>query len=576
MIPLRLYRSLLSRYLRPLWAKVLVLGLLLLAGIALKVANPLAIRHFIDLAQTGGSLQALTMAGLLFLAVGLVVELLSVLASYVGGDLGYRATDRLRADLLHHTLSLDLSFHHRHTPGEMIERLDGDVARLNDFFSQFTLLILGNALLLIGILAMFYREDWRMGAAFTVFCLISILLYSLLRERSTPHWKAQRRAQAQLSSYLEERLDGIDDLRANAAPNYVVGGLCRLARRDYRRGFTAHKVHGIVNFTTLIPNNLAAVIVLGVGAYLFMAGEMTIGTVYLCYHYCTMLLIPLQIFQHQIGALQQVAGSLQRIDELLQATSALDQDRGKPVPTGAPQVEFAHTSFHYGSGEPVLDDFSLVLPAGRSLGLVGHTGSGKTTLTRLLFRFYDPTAGHIALDGQALRDFRLADLRRHIGLITQDVQFIRASLRDNLTFFDASVADKRILTAVESLGLEPWLAALPQGLDSELTPTALSAGQAQLLALTRVFLKDPGLVVLDEASARLDPLTQTLIETALTRLLTGRTSIVIAHRLHTLQRVDDIAVLDKGALLEYGRRRDLAQNPDSHLSRLLRNGLEGQ
>ena len=159
------------------------MGALLLVGIGLKLVNPLLIRYFIDATQAGGSLRSLAIAGLLFLVVGLVVEVLSVLANYVGSDIGFRTTDRLRADLIRHALGLDPSFHHRHTPGEMIERLDGDVAILNDFFSRFALLIFGNVLLACGVLAMFYRENWRMGAAFTGFCVVSVLLYNLLRVR---------------------------------------------------------------------------------------------------------------------------------------------------------------------------------------------------------------------------------------------------------------------------------------------------------------------------------------------------------------------------------------------------------
>jgi len=218
--------------------------------------------------------------------------------------------------------------------------------------------------------------------------------------------------------------------------------------------------------------------------------------------------------------------------------------------------------------------------AGQVLGLLGRTGSGKTTLTRLLVRLYDPTTGsiHVGSPGGRLdvRNARLAALRQRIGVVTQDVQLFRASVRDNLTFFDPAVADDRILAVIDELGLGPWYRALPNGLDSELEggSAGLSAGQAQLLAFTRVFLKDPGLVILDEASSRLDPATEQLIEHAVDRLLVGRTGLIIAHRLDTVHRADHILILEDGQISEYGAYQALRQDPASRFYRLLQTGLD--
>jgi ABC-type multidrug transport system fused ATPase/permease subunit len=194
----------------------------------------------------------------------------------------------------------------------------------------------------------------------------------------------------------------------------------------------------------------------------------------------------------------------------------------------------------------------------------------------LLFRFYDPSWGAIRLGGADLRALQLADVRTRVGMVTQDVQLFHASVRDNLTFWNQTISDERILEVLETLGLMPWLQSLPNGLDSELASggASLSAGEAQLLAFARVFLQDPGLVILDEASARLDPATEALIERAIDRLLEGRTAIIIAHRLRTVQRADDILILDHGHVLEYGPRAQLAADPTSHFHRLLRVGLE--
>ncbi|MCA9946909.1 MAG: ABC transporter ATP-binding protein, partial [Anaerolineales bacterium] len=204
-------------------------------------------------------------------------------------------------------------------------------------------------------------------------------------------------------------------------------------------------------------------------------------------------------------------------------------------------------------------------------------------LTKLLFRFYDPTEGAILLGSNVghspdrfdLRDARQAELRRHIGLVTQEVQLFHASVRDNLTLFDSSISDAQILAVLDDLDLLPWLSSLPNGLDSPLQADAsLSAGEAQLLAFVRVFLADPGLVIMDEASSRLDPVTEMKIEQAIDKLLANRTGIIVAHRLATVQRADEIMILGNGRIVEYGRRTQLASNPNSQFAQLLVTGLE--
>ncbi|MDQ3006259.1 MAG: ATP-binding cassette domain-containing protein, partial [Chloroflexota bacterium] len=226
--------------------------------------------------------------------------------------------------------------------------------------------------------------------------------------------------------------------------------------------------------------------------------------------------------------------------------------------------------------DAVLNRLSFDLKPGSVLGLLGRTGSGKSTLARLIFRLYDPTSGKISVNGADLRVAQLETLRRSVAIVTQDVQLFRASIRDNLTFFDRSIPDEHILATLEELELGDWYRALPKGLDTELDTGAhsLSAGEAQLLAFTRVFLRDPGLVILDEASSRLDPATEQRLERAIDKLLQNRTAIIIAHRLGTVHRADEIMILENGEVNEYGDRKQLAANASSRFSQLLQTGLE--
>ena len=258
-----------------------------------------------------------------------------------------------------------------------------------------------------------------------------------------------------------------------------------------------------------------------------------------------------------------------------------------PLPIGEDQtisqpyiVAVMTAALHLTGKERVLKDVSFELMPGKVLGLLGRTGSGKTTLTRLLFRLYDPDEGTICLYGPHaptpvdLRDLPLAALRRRIGLVTQEVQFFRASLRDNLTFFKADVPDAQITQVIEDLGLGEWLQSLPAGLDTVLEGGAgLSAGQAQLLACSRIFLYHPDVFILDEAASRLDPLTEGLLNRAVERLVGTCTMIIIAHRLETVERADEILILENGRVLEKGPRAALASNPASYYRGLLHQGL---
>jgi ATP-binding cassette subfamily B protein len=244
-------------------------------------------------------------------------------------------------------------------------------------------------------------------------------------------------------------------------------------------------------------------------------------------------------------------------------------------------VEFDAVTFAYQDGdedigEVVLDDVSFGVAPGRVVGVLGRTGSGKTTLARLLTRLYDPVHGRVVLGGISARETDTDDLRRRVGMVTQDVQLFRASVRDNLTFFDPDASDDAIMAVLLDLGLADWVFSLADGLDTQLESGSggLSAGEAQLLAFTRIFLKDPGLVILDEASSRLDPATEQLIERAVDKLLTDRTGIIIAHRLATVTRADDILILDGGRVVEFGERLALAADPNSRFSGFLRAGLE--
>lgn len=570
--------SLIRHYLRPHRARIAVLALILLGHIALQLGIPQFIRAFIDRTVAGAPPGALVTIAAAFLAVAVVNEVLSASVTWLGQDVRWRATNALRADLTRHALELDLTFHGAQTPGKMIERLDGDVTELSNLMSDYALRAAGNALTLVGVLVLLAREDGWMGLAFLAFVVVVAATFRPIARVAVPAWTVSREANSEFIGFVEERLHGFEDIRSAGAVDWTMDQLQHETGRMMRVERKASLLGASLWMATILLFTAAHGLALGFGAHLYVRGAITIGTVYLIFHYAEMLRHPFEMLVEQLQDLQRAAGSLRRVAELV-ATPSREADVASPTALPAARalgVDCEAVDFHYPDGGAVLSDVSFALAPGEVLGLLGRTGSGKTTLARLLMRLHDPTAGTIRLGGVDTRSAALAAVRARVAFVTQDVQLFSATVRDNLTLFDAAIPDGRVAEVIASLGLGGWLAALPDGLDTELQSGGggLSAGEAQLLAFARAFLKDPALVILDEASARLDPATEQRIEAAVDRLLEGRTGIIIAHRLGTVHRADDILILEDGRVREHGRRLALVADPASRFRELLATGLE--
>ena len=567
------YRALLSTYLRPQWGRVGLLAVLLTGSIGLQLLNPQILRAFIDAISTPAAGTPLLGIAGLFIALALTQQVLSVVATYVSERVAWAATNALRTDLTLHCLRLDLTFHKARTPGELIERIDGDVTTLANFFSQFVIQVLGSLLLLIGVLIVLWTVHWAVGLVFTAFAVVVLLGMLSLRAIALPYWRAARQASAGLFGFLEERLAGTADIRANGAVPYVMYRLYGHLRERLRTGRTARLVGSISWSVPVLAFGIGHGIAFGLATWLFTAGAASLGTAFLIYFYTQLMFQPLHMLSNQIDDFQKASAGIVRVQELMNTRSVLVDGPGAAIPAGPLEVVFEDVRFGYEEAT-VVHDLSFRLAPGEVLGLLGRTGSGKTTVTRLLLRLYDPDAGSIRLGGVELRAARLSHLRQHIGMVTQDVQLFQATVRDNIALFDPRIDDTRIFAALEALGLRDWVRGLPHGLDTMLAAGGggLSAGEAQLLAFTRVFLKDPGLVILDEASSRLDPATERLIERAVDTLLRDRTGIIIAHRLGTVARADTILILEDGAVAEIGPRAALELDSDSRFAALLRTG----
>ncbi|ARU60217.1 hypothetical protein CBW65_03450 [Tumebacillus avium] len=569
-----MYGAFLKKGLGAQKARVASLGILLLGGALLQLGSPLVLRKYIDAAKLGGALDVLVWAALLFLALTAVRQIGQVAGTYLSEQVGWTATNRLRTELFLHALRLDLGWHKEKTAGEMMERVDGDVTAMANFFSRFVLKVAANVLLLLGMVAVLFTVDLRVGAAFLLFVCGALWLLNRIREIAVPHWVAARKVNAEFYGFLGERLAGLEEIKANGAGAYVMKRFFERMSVLLGKERTAYVRGRALWPATVGLFALGYVMVFALGSWLYEGGRITLGTFYLLFAYVELLRGPLDQITEEMQDFQKAAASVKRVGELM-AVESRERDEGElTLPKGQLGVAFEAVEFGYGS-EAVLQGVSFAVQPGRTLGVLGRTGSGKTTLTRLLLRLYEPNAGAVKVGGVDVRAVPLQELRGKIGMVTQDVRLFRGTVRDNVTLFDPEVPVEQIVDVLEELGLGAWLRSLPQGLDTLLEGSGgLSAGEAQLLSFARVFLRDPALVILDEASSRLDPATERLIEQAVRKLLAGRTAIVIAHRLSTVRMVDDVLVIEDGRVAEFGEREVLSHTEGSRLWHLEHAGME--
>ncbi|ETT52652.1 ABC transporter ATP-binding protein [Paenibacillus sp. FSL K6-1122] len=568
--------SWLLRYLKPVKGRLALLLIMLLTSTGLQLLNPQIIKRFIDTAASGGVLTNLVQLAGIFLVVAVFNQLITVAVSYLGNDVAWRATNQLRGDLLKHCLRLDMRFHNEKTPGEMIERVDGDVTSISNFFAMFIVQVIGSFVLLAGILGFMFSVNVPIAVVMTVFTLLSILFMVFIRNLGVDSSKNERAASAALFGLIEERIAGIEDVQANGHVPYVMNRFYRTMRTVFRKGRKAWLLRVIPWNTTVVLFALAVTAVLLLGVHYYMEGLISIGTLFLIYQYTQMLNDPIEMLGDQVQEFQKAKSGMLRSRELLSMRSVIEEGKEEQLPEGPLGLEFSQVHFSYNQDKPVLQDITFAIKPGERLGIIGRTGSGKSSLSRVLLRLYNLDRGTIRVGGTDITKLSLQALYRRVGMVTQDVQLFDGTLRDNLTLFNGDVSDQMIKETTDRLGLSQWINSQPEGLDTYLAAggASLSAGEAQLFALTRVFLTEPSLVILDEPSSRLDAATEGMLQSAIDQLMKQSTGVIIAHRLATLEKVDRIMVLGDGKVLEFGAREELASNPASHYARLLITGRE--
>lgn len=564
----RLMRRLLG-YVRPYWPLVAVAILLLLLASLTELAGPQLYRIAIDryIAPGAGTQREVELRGLagialvylLILAVGFGARWLQ---TYLMQVVGQRVMYDLRLQLFRRLQTLPVGFYNRNPVGRLVTRVTNDVDSLNELITSGVVAIFGDFFMLIGIMVVMLYMDWRL--ALVTFSVLPLIYWATerFRVRARDAYRAIRVRLARINAYLNENIMGMAIVQVfNREPRSL---------RNFDELNTSYldaNMTAIRNFAQFFPTiqvlgTLSVALLLWYGGGQVVQGAVTLGVLVMAIQYAERFFDPIRDLSEKFNLLQQAMASAERIFRLLDEPVTI-QDPAKPVhvPRVRGQIEFRDVWFAYEDDEGwVLRGVSFEIQPGQSVAFVGQTGAGKTSIINLLCRFFEPQRGQVRIDGVEVREMRQQELRRHVGLVLQDVFLFAGTIEDNIRLGNKEITPEQVRRAAEYVGAHRFIERLPEGYQTDVRERGarLSVGQKQLIAFARAIAHNPEvLLVLDEATSSVDTETELLIQEAMTRVLRNRTSIIIAHRLSTIQHVDRIIVLHKGRIAEQGTHREL-------------------
>ncbi|WP_234783117.1 ABC transporter ATP-binding protein [Mycolicibacter sinensis] len=556
-------RALLWSLLRPYRVAVVLLALIVVVENAARLAVPVLAQRGIDRgipSIADGSMRVLTVIIIALGAVVLTQAGSRLLFLQWSGRIGQRVLLELRRRVFRHFQRLDIGFHDRYTSGRVVSRLTNDIDAIQEMLLSGFDSLVSAALTLVGTAVLLVVLDWRLGlmclAAFPV--LAALLRW--FRTESSKTYTAVREHAARVIVQFVETMTGIKAVQAyrrEARNEEIFAGVADRYRAVNERAF---KLVAVFSPGVKLVGNLTTGVVLLYGGWRVLHGHMTIGTFTAFLLYLRMFFEPMQEITQFLNTFQSATSALEKLAGVLAEKPAV-ADPDAPVALGEARGEIAlhDVCFGYRTDAPVLTGLSLHIPAGQTVALVGSTGAGKTTIAKLIARFYDPTSGAVTLDGVDLRHLTQAELRRHVVMVTQENFLFSGTLADNIRFGRPEATDAEVVAAAASVGAEAFIADLPERYDTDVAKRGgrLSAGQRQLVAFARAFLADPAVLILDEATSALDIPGERMVQRALRSVLADRTALVIAHRLSTVEIADRVLVIEGGVIVEDGPPAEL-------------------
>lgn len=547
-------------WLRPHRRSLTLAAVLMLVSTAASLARPQLVALAIDRGMRAGDTTVLVQAVVGFALLIGVDTVAGGWQRYTLVRIGVRVITDLRDRLFAHLLRLDQSFHDRNRPGDLMARMTSDAETLSDFITWSVISTAQSVLTLVGIVVILLREDVTLTlTAFTVVPLMAAATWRWTRV-TRARYRRVREAVGEVSARAEESLSGIrvvKGLRQESAQQERF----ELANQGQRtQDLGTDRVSAAFYPVIDVLSDVAVAVVLGIGGMQVLSGTLDPGALVAIILYVQQFFEPVRELTTRLDSVQDAAAAGRRILEVLDTEPGIvDAPDARELPPARGDLALHGVSFSYATGGQVLHDVDLHVEAGTTLALVGETGAGKTTIARLLGRVHDVTAGSVTVDGFDVREVTIDSLRRQIAWVPQEVGLFTGTVRDNLRWGRPDATDAEVEAAAEALGADELFTALPDGYGTRLDEGGggLSAGERQLVALVRAMLTDPAVVILDEATANVDVATEARLQRGLRRLLAGRTSVVIAHRLSTVVRADQIAVVHRGRVVERGTHTEL-------------------
>ncbi len=557
------------RYLYYYKREICIVSILTAIGIVLGLLSPFVLRKAIDIDFISGDLLTLMATAALYVILNITVWLCNAGMEYVTAKMGQAAIYDLRQELYQHLQTLSQDFYDRSSSGRIISRLTNDIDRIGELLSGGLISTFAQFFLVFAIGVVLFTVDIQLATMSLLVLPVLVAATVYFRRQMKEAYRQTRKTISIVTSNLAESISGVKVTKSFAREKTNIDRFETLIQADYKTNVDAGRAQSTFFPTVRLISAMGLVLILWVGGHRLMEGTITLGTVVLFMSFSDQFFRPILTISNFYTTVQSAFAGAERVFGVIDTEpSVKDREDAIVLPPVSGHIRFRNVTFGYIEGKNVLEDFNLEIRPGEVVALVGDTGAGKSTVVNLLLRFYDVKSGSIEIDGIDIRDVTQESLRSNIGVVLQDPFLFSDSVRNNIRYGRPDATDEEVAAAVESLGARRMFEGLHQGLDTQVGERGvkLSEGERQLVSFARALLMNPRILILDEATSSVDIYTEHTIQQSMRRLLSGRTAIVVAHRLSTIINADRILVMESGKIVEEGTHRELIKRRGKYYS----------